>query len=195
MTQVALRATSDTGTHQPVQRRALHRRSLPARPARRLRAQRRPMWRASQRCCFKQRCCVRFLAANPTSAHRQRECSAPIFLACRPFHPIASKLSTAHLLLLRRLPPPLSSRHARPHTCLLRCYGVSHCVQNDSSSNSRDVATGLITLAMAIAGAACTHTHPAAATARRQMQPGVAQKLLPTAVFPHDVLPITARAA
>ena len=44
-------------------------------------------------------------------------------------------------------------------------------------------------------GRPAQHTHPAATTARRQMQPGVAQKLLPTAVFPHDVPPITARAA
>ena len=51
----ALRATSAAGMYWPVQRRALRRRSLPARPARRLRAQRRPMWSASQRCCFKHR--------------------------------------------------------------------------------------------------------------------------------------------
>jgi hypothetical protein len=44
-------------------------------------------------------------------------------------------------------------------------------------------------------GRPAQHTHPAATTARRQMQPGVAQKLLPTAAFPHDVQPITARAA
>ena len=123
----ALRATSAAGMYWPVQRRALRRRSLPARPARRLRAQRRPVWIASQRCCFKHRALRtllgrKFLRTRTASAGAARLFSwlAAIESYCLlTFHraPLAaapqtaaaaliSACETAHVpaTLLRRLP-------------------------------------------------------------------------------------------
>ena len=140
----ALRATSATGTHQPVQPQAFHRRSLPARPARRLRAQRRPMRRASQRCCFKQRVLRALLGRKFL---RTRTVSAD---AAHPFAWLA-----AHFILLHPNFPPHTSC-----CCSAGCRRRSHLGMRDrtracctvtasltayemrSSSNSRNVATG-----------------------------------------------------
>ena len=93
----ALRATSAAGMYWPVQRRALRRRSLPARPARRLRAQRRPIWSASQRCCFKHRALRTLLGRKFL---RTRTASAG---AARPFSWLAT-IESYCLLTFHRAP-------------------------------------------------------------------------------------------
>lgn len=140
-------------------------------------------------------CCPRFLAPPPVGAHRQRGFSTPICSACRTVYTsVLTFRRAALLLLLRRLPPPLSSR----------ACGTAH------------VPAALLwllpprTKCMAIAGTwqlggspwqwlplgwAAQHNPPSNSTATRQMQPGVAQQLLPAAAFPHSVPAIAARAA
>ena len=108
----ALRATSAAGTHQPVQRRVLRRRSLPARPARpSARAAATIVERLSTMLFQAKGVACAFSPPSYANVHRQRRSSAPIFSAWRPLDPIVLTFRRASLvLLLRRLPLPISSR-------------------------------------------------------------------------------------
>ena len=180
----------------PVQRRALRRRSLPARPARRLRAQRRPMWSASQRCCFKHRALRTLLGRKFL---RTRTASAG---AARPFSWLAT-IESYCLLTFHRA--PLAAAPQTAATALISACETAHV----PAALLPRLSLRTKCVAVAIAGTwqlgrspwqwlsrgrFAQHTHPAATTARRQMQPGVAQKLLTAVAFPHDVPPITVRA-